>query len=214
MPADPTVPESEECSLSRRFEAHEAAHLRSLVEAVIFASPEPVTLRQLARALRESEEDIQHLIEEIIAEHEKPQHGVFVRSVRGGYQMGTKPEHHEDLKELLRGLRPRAPLSLRALQTLAIIAYKQPVSAPEIQPIRRVEGAGVLQTLLKRKLIAPAGRKNDGGHALLYKTTRQFLIDFGLKDLNDLPALEEFAELRDQYERLNFRDEQEIPVQS
>jgi segregation and condensation protein B len=125
----------------------------------------------LARALGEPAERIQALLGEIRAEHEKPEHGVFVRYVRGGYQMRTKPEHHEDLQELLRELRPRAPLSLPALQTLAIIAYKQPVSAPEIQAIRRVEGAGVLQTLLKRKLIAPAGRKPGGGHALLYRTT-------------------------------------------
>jgi segregation and condensation protein B len=168
---------------------------------VLFASPEPVTVRQLARALRAPEEHIQRLIEQILAEHEKPEHGVFVRLVRGGYQMRTKPEHHEDLKELLRELRPRAPLSTPALQTLAIIAHKQPISAPDIQAIRRVEGAGVLQTLLKRKLIAPAGRKEDGGHALLYQTTRQFLIDFGLKGLGELPALEEFAELRELYER-------------
>lgn len=96
-------------------------------------------------------------------------------------------------------MRPRAPLSLPALQTLAIIAYKQPISAPEIQAIRRVEGAGVLATLLKRKLIAPAGCQNETGHALLYKTTSLFLKDFGLKGLRDLPALEEFGELREVY---------------
>jgi segregation and condensation protein B len=190
---DPAATEREESSLSRLFEEHAAVRLRSLLEAVLFASPEPVTLRQLAQALREPEEHLQRLIDDLAASYEKPEHGVFIRSVRGGYQMAAKPEHHEDLKELLRGLRPRAPLSLPALQILAIIAYKQPVSAPEIQAIRRVEGAGVLQTLLKRRLIAPAGYKDDGGHALLYKTTRQFLIDFGLKDLKELPALEEFA---------------------
>ena len=162
-----------------------------------------MSVRPLARALGEPAERIQALLGEIRAEHEKPEHGVFVRYVRGGYQMRTKPEHHEDLQELLRELRPRAPLSLPALQTLAIIAYKQPVSAPEIQAIRRVEDAGVLQTLLKRKLIAPAGRKPGGGHALLYQTTPQFLIDFGLKDLSELPALEEFGELRELYERID-----------
>lgn len=188
---------SEPEDLARSFAEQEHRQLRALIEAALFASPEPVTVAQLARALEETEEAVERWIEEITQEHEKPEHGVFIRKIGGGYQMRTKPEHHEGLKEVLRGLRPRAPLSLPALQTLAIIAYKQPISAPQIQSIRRVEGAGVLATLLKRKLIAPAGRKNDTGHALLYKTTSLFLKDFGLKDLKDLPALEEFAELRE-----------------
>ena len=183
--------------LAQQFEEHETQRLRSLLEAVIFASPEPVTVRQLAAALQESEERIQGLMEQAEAAFQRPEHGVYLHKAGSGYRMGTKPQHHDDLKEILRGLRPRAPLSLPALQTLAIIAYKQPVSAPEIQAIRRVEGAGVLATLLKRKLIAPAGRKNDTGHALLYRTTSLFLRDFGLKDVKDLPTLEEFAELRE-----------------
>jgi segregation and condensation protein B len=129
-------------------------------------------------------------------DYSQPEHGIFVRSVRGGYQMATKLEHAADLNELLRGLRARAPLSRPALETLAIIAYKQPISAPQIQAIRRVEGAGVLQTLLKRKLIAPSGRRKDERHALLYKTTDLFLKDFGFQSLKDLPALEEFAEVK------------------
>ncbi len=128
-----------------------------------------------------------------MADYRKPEHGIFVRPVRGGYQMATKPEHGADLSALLRGLRPRTPLSRPALETLAIIAYKQPISAPQIQAIRRVEGAGVLQTLLKRKLIATSGRGQDERHALLYKTTDLFLKDFGFQSLKDLPALKEFA---------------------
>ncbi len=186
---------SEGEDLARSFAEHEHQRLRSLMEAVLFASPEPVTVGQLARALEEPDELVERWIQEMVAEHEKPEHGVVIRKIGSGYQMRTKPEHHEGLKEVLRGLRPRAPLSLPALQTLAIIAYKQPISAPQIQSIRRVEGAGVLATLLKRKLIAPAGRKNDTGHALLYKTTSLFLKDFGLNDLKNLPALEEFAEV-------------------
>lgn len=183
--------------LARSFEEHEQHRLRSLVEAALFASPEPVTVPRLARALTESEESVERWIQDIGADYEKPNHGVFIRKVGNGYTMRTKPEHHEGLKELLRGLRPRAPLSLPALNTLAIVAYKQPISAPEIQAIRRVEGAGVLATLLRRKLIAPAGRKQNGGHALLYKTTSLFLKDFGLQTLKDLPALDKFAELGD-----------------
>jgi segregation and condensation protein B len=121
------------------------------------------------------------------------------------------PRFGEDWRDLPRGVRPPAPLSMAALQTLAIVADKQPVSAPEIHAIRRVEAPGVLRTLLKRKLIAPAGHKNDAGRALLYKTTRQFLIDFGLKDLKELPALEEFAELRERYER-NLSPHTSVPT--
>jgi segregation and condensation protein B len=182
--------------LGKVFEERAARHLRALIEAALFASPEPVTVIQLARALGEPEAEIQGLLEELIADYSKPEHGIFVRPVRGGYQMATKSEYAADLSELMRGLRPRTPLSRPALETLAIIAYKQPISATEIQGIRRVEGAGVLQTLLKRKLIAPSGRRKDERHALLYKTTELFLKDFGFQSLKDLPALKEFAELK------------------
>lgn len=185
-------------SLAAAFERHEGLRLLSLLEAAIFASPEPVTVRQLARALREPDERIQELLATLQAEYNHPGRGLFIRYTRGGYQMSTKPEHAAALQEVLRGLRPRAPLSMAALQTLAIIAYKQPISAPEIQAIRGVEGAGVLATLLKRKLIAPAGYQPEG-RALRYKTTPQFLRDFGLKDLKDLPSLPELAELRQVY---------------
>jgi segregation and condensation protein B len=191
------MPAGEE-SFAEQFERHEGLRLQSLVEAAIFASPEPVTVRQLARALQEPEESVQQLIDTLTAEYKGAGHGVCIRYTRGGYQMSTKPEYGEALHDLLRGLRPRAPLSMAALQTLAIIAYRQPISAPEIQAIRRVEGAGVLDTLLKRKLIAPAGYKPEA-RALLYKTTPQFLRDFGLKDLKELSALPELGELRERY---------------
>lgn len=151
---------------------------------------------QLARALDESAEDVRRLLNQVIADCERPERGVFLRQIGTRYQMATKPEHHEFLQELRRGLRPPAPLSLPALETLAIIAYKQPISAPEIQAIRRVAGAGVLTTLLKHKLIATAGRKRDGKGALLYRTTELFLRDFGLQTLKDLRSLECFTEIR------------------
>ena len=190
------MPPPPEASLAR-FDSR----LPPLIEAVVLASPEPVTVPDLARALRAEEWEVRLAIDSLHADYARPEHGLFLRYVRGGYQFATKPALSEDLRELLRGVRPPAPLSMAALQTLAIVAYKQPVSAPEIHAIRRVEAPGVLRTLLKRKLIAPAGHKNATGHALLYKTTRQFLIDFGLKDLKELPALAEFAELRERYER-------------
>jgi segregation and condensation protein B len=193
-PTEPPHHSEDEQALALLFDLHEQQRLCALIEAAVFAAPEPVTARQLARALEEAEEHIELLLDQIIAEHEKPEHGIFLRKTGAGYQMSTKPEHHAALQEVLRGLRPRSPLSLPALETLAIVAYKQPISAPEIQAIRRVEGAGVLQTLLKRKLIAPACRKKDAGNALLYRTTALFLKDFGLKDLDDLPDLQEFRE--------------------
>jgi segregation and condensation protein B len=178
------------------FEQHERRRLRSLLEAAIFASPEPVTVPALARALQESEALIRALLHEITEHFEQPEHGLLVHRTATGYRLGTKPVHHAELKEMLRHLRPRPPLSAQSLQTLAIIAYKQPVSASQIQAIRGVEGAGVLATLRKHKLIRLAGRSKHGGHALLYQTTELFLKDFGLQSLKDLPALEKFAEIR------------------
>src|SRR5215469_3312554 len=110
--------------------------------------------------------------------------------------MATKPEHHDAVRTFVKRLKPPLKISLRALETLAVIAYKQPVTAPEIMEIRGVQGAGVLKTLLDRKLIAGAGRKNVIGKPILYKTTKEFLIQFGLKDLSELPSLKEFEEIR------------------
>ena len=187
-------PDGEE-DLAQQFEEHETQRLRSLLEAVLFASSEPLTVRHLAAALEESEEHIQEILAQTEAAFKKPEHGIYLHRSGAGYRLGTKLQHQGNLNEILRGLRPRAPLSLPALQTLAIIAYKQPVSAPEIQAIRRVEGAGVLETLLRRKLILPAGHKRDGRHAVLYRTTDLFLKDFGLQSLDDLPSLHQFGEL-------------------
>lgn len=175
--------------------------LQALIEAILFASSQPVTVRQLVRAVGQPEDSIRQAMERIRADHNRPEHGIFLRETRGGYQLGAKPELDPTLREALRGVRPQSPLSRPALETLAIIAYKQPISAPEIQRIRRVEGAGVLGTLLKRKLIAPAGHKPDG-RAQLYRTTSQFVADFGLRSLHELPSLPEFKELRQQYEGL------------
>ena len=139
---------------------------------------------------------MERLLDELVAEFDKPEHGLAIREVAGGYKMATKAEHHEAVRAFVKSLKPPLKLSLPALETLAVIAYKQPVTTPEIMEIRGVQGAGVLKTLLDRKLIAAAGRKNVIGKPILYKTTKEFLMQFGLKDLSELPTLKEFEEIR------------------
>ena len=138
---------------------------------------------------------VKHLLDELAVEYARADHGLSVREVAGGYKMATKPEHHEAVRAFVKKLTPPLKLSPAALETLAVVAYKQPVTAPEIMEVRGVQGAGVLKTLLDRKLIAEAGRKKVVGQPILYKTTKDFLVQFGLKDLSELPTLKEFEEL-------------------
>src|ERR1019366_3944457 len=138
---------------------------------------------------------VKRLLDELVTEFAAPGHGLSIREVAGGYKMATKAEHHEAVRAFVKKLTPPLKLSLAALETLAVIAYKQPVTTPEIMEIRGVQGAGVLKTLLDRKLIAEAGRKDVVGRPLTYKTTKEFLVQFGLKDLKELPTLKEFEEL-------------------
>ena len=177
-------------------EALEDAGLLAVLEAVIYVTEEPLSVTQIATALNQEPDRIRELLDRLVAEFDKPEHGVCIREVAGGYKMATKPEHHEAVRSFVKSLKPPLKLSLPALETLAVIAYKQPVTAPEIMEIRGVQGAGVLKTLLDRKLIAVAGRKNVIGKPMLYKTTKEFLIQFGLKDLAELPSLKEFEEIR------------------
>jgi len=174
----------------------EDAQLRAVLEAIIYVAEEPLTLAQISAALREPSERIRAILDQLAAEFDKPEHGITIREVAGGYKMATKPEHHEGVRSFVKSLKPPLKLSLPALETLAVIAYKQPVTAPEIMEIRGVQGAGVLKTLLDRKLIAVAGRKNVIGKPILYRTTKDFLIQFGLRDLSELPSLKEFEEIR------------------
>jgi segregation and condensation protein B len=174
----------------------EDARLKALLEAVVYVTEEPLSLEQLASGVAQPRERVQALLDHLVAEYDKPEHGLTIRVVAGGYKMATKPEHHESVRSFVKSLKPPLKLSLPALETLAVVAYKQPVTAPEIMEIRGVQGAGVLKTLLDRKLIAVAGRKNVIGKPILYKTTKDFLIQFGLKDLSELPSLKEFEEIR------------------
>jgi segregation and condensation protein B len=134
-------------------------------------------------------------LEELVAEFNREDHGIEIRQVAGGYRMSTKPEHHDVVRAFSRSLKPPIRLSLQALETLAVIAYKQPVTVPEISDIRGVDASGVIGTLLERKMITTAGRKAVVGRPMLYKTTKDFLLRFGLKDLSELPSLEEFEKL-------------------
>jgi segregation and condensation protein B len=173
----------------------ERDRLKAIVEAAIYVTDEPLTADQIAGALGRTLDEIRPVLEELAADYARPGRGLSIREVAGGYKMATKPEHHEDIRQFVKNLKPPLKLSLPALETLAVIAYKQPVTAPEIMEIRGVQGAGVLKTLLDRKLIATAGRKNVIGKPILYKTTKDFLVQFGLKDLSELPTLKEFEEL-------------------
>jgi segregation and condensation protein B len=172
-----------------------ATELKAIVEAVIYVTDEPLSADQIATALQQPAATVGRILEELAAEYSQPGHGLTIREVAGGYKMSTKPEHHEAVRAFVRNLKPPLRLSLPALETLALIAYKQPITAPEIMEVRGVQGAGVLKTLLDRRLIATAGRKTVVGKPILYKTTKDFLVQFGLKDLSELPTLKEFEEL-------------------
>ncbi len=186
----------------------EEARKLAVLEAIVYVTDEPLTAVQMAGVMGEPVELIRRLLDKLVSEYERPEHGLAVRELAGGYKMATKPEHHEAVRAFVKNLNPPMKLSLAALETLAVIAYKQPLTAPEIMEIRGVQGAGVLKTLLDRKLITTAGRKNVVGKPILYKTTKEFLVQFGLKDLYELPSLKEFEELR----RLAFQDVDEPAV--
>jgi segregation and condensation protein B len=144
------------------------------------------------RAIREY---LRRELDALTAELEAGDRGVEIREIAGGYRMATKPEYHDAIRSFVKSLKPPMKLSLQALETLAVVAYKQPVTGPEISEIRGVESAGVLGSLLSRKLITTAGRKQVIGRPILYKTTKEFLLRFGLKDLNELPSIEEFEKM-------------------
>jgi segregation and condensation protein B len=174
--------------------------LKSKIEAIIYAAEEPVTLDQItdlvaAETGEEPKRVVKSTIDELIEDYAREDRGMEIRHVANGFRMATKPEHHDAVRAFAKSLKPPIRLSLPALETLAVIAYKQPVTAPEIGEIRGVDASGVLGTLIDRKLITTAGRKDVIGRPILYKTTKEFLLRFGLNDLNELPSMEEFEKL-------------------
>jgi segregation and condensation protein B len=182
--------------------------LKSRIEAIIYAAETPVTTDQIFDLVKEAvilEQDgadeaaaksrVRSVLEELVADYGSAEHGIEIRQVAGGYRMSTKPEQHDVVRAYAKSLKPPIRLSLPALETLAVIAYKQPVTVPEISEIRGVDSGGVIATLLDRKLITTAGRKAVIGRPILYKTTKDFLMRFGLKDVHELPSMEEFEKL-------------------
>src|SRR6202790_4469639 len=168
---------------------------KAALEAIIYAADEPATLEQLTQALGDEKLAVQSSLDELIASYAQEERGIEIRAVGGGYKMYTKPPHHEVVRRFIKSLRPPLRLSMPALETLAVIAYKQPVTAPEISEIRGVNTSGVISTLLDKKLITTAGRKEVMGRPILYKTSKEFLMRFGLSDLEELPSLKEFEAL-------------------
>jgi segregation and condensation protein B len=177
---------------------HAEAHLGAVENGQAELTAAPASKRASEKAKSEKAELrslLRPILEELVAEFNKEDHGIEIRQVAGGYRMSTKPEHHDVVRAFSKSLKPPVRLSLQALETLAVIAYKQPVTVPEISDIRGVDCSGVIGTLMDRKLITTAGRKAVVGRPMLYKTTKDFLLRFGLKDVGDLPSIEEFEKL-------------------
>lgn len=172
-----------------------SAALKAIVEAAIYITDEPLTAEQIALAIEQPLPRVKEILAQLVSKYNAPDSGLSVRELAGGYKISTKPEFHEPIRRFVKNLQPPLKLSLPALETLAVVAYKQPITGPEILEIRGVQGAGVLKTLLDRKLIATAGRKNVLGKPMMYKTTREFLVQFGLNSVAELPTLKEFEEL-------------------
>jgi segregation and condensation protein B len=171
-------------------------NLSALLEAIIYVSVEPVTIGAIHKALPDAtREEIEECCRHLMDVYQGSGHGIELREVAEGLRFSTKAEHHEVLKAFVQNQNPPTRLSLAALETLAVIAYKQPATLPEIQEIRGVQASGVIKTLLDKRLVMAAGRKEVLGRPILYKTTKEFLIHFGLKDLTELPSMEEFDEL-------------------
>ncbi|MBZ5572410.1 MAG: SMC-Scp complex subunit ScpB [Acidobacteriia bacterium] len=181
--------------------------LKAKLEAIIYAAETPITLDQMVPLVREAvahdgatdegeiRSRVRAALEELVADYGAADHGIEIRQIAGGHRMSTKPEHHDVVRAFAKGLKPPIRLSMPALETLAVIAYKQPVTVPEITDIRGVDCSGVIATLLDRKLVTTAGRKAVIGRPILYKTTKEFLLRFGLKDVSELPSMEEFEKL-------------------
>ena len=181
-------------------------------EAPAAAQPEEKDEKKIAREAKEKERRLRDyfrtILDQLIADYATSDRGLEIREVAGGYRLATKPEYHDAVRGFVKSLKPPLKLSLQALETLAVVAYKQPVTAPEISEIRGVDSGGVLGSLMARKLITTAGRKQVIGRPILYKTTKDLLLRFGLKDINELPSIEEFEKMAGE-----LAEQEEIPME-
>jgi segregation and condensation protein B len=169
--------------------------IKAAIESIIYAADEPATLDQIANALCVEKTVARAALDLLVASYQTDERGIEVRKVAGGWKVYTKPQHHDVVRKFIKGLQPPLRLTMPALETLAVIAYKQPVTVPEINEIRGVHVGGVIKTLLEKRLITTAGRKEVIGRPILYRTSKQFMMRFGLSDLDELPSLKEFEQL-------------------
>jgi segregation and condensation protein B len=169
--------------------------IQASLEAIIYAADEPATLDQIAKALGVEKAEARAALDLLVAAYQTEDRGIEVRKVAGGWKFYTKAQHHDAVRKFIKSLQPPLRLTMPALETLAVIAYKQPATIPEINEIRGVNVGGVIKTLLEKRLISTAGRKEVIGRPILYRTSKQFLMRFGLSDLDELPSLKEFEAL-------------------
>jgi len=176
------------------YQVQSSAERLGIIEALIFVSEEPISAKTIAELLREGRSVVDEALAELSKEFNGRNGGLQLREVAGGWQFATRPEYHEHVRAFLRS-RPSAKLSIASLETLAVIAYKQPVTVPEILEIRGVQYPSSIKTLLDKKLIVAKGRKDTVGRPMMYGTSKEFLMQFGLKDLSELPSMEDFQDL-------------------
>ena len=189
----------------------DAAEATTTAETISAESPDKALAAAQKLAARRLRDYLRSILDQLIADYASSDRGLEIREVAGGYRLATKPEYHDAVRGFVKSLKPPLRLTLQALETLAVIAYKQPVTAPEISEIRGVDTSGVLGSLLTRKLIATAGRKQVIGRPILYKTTKDFLLRFGLKDISELPSIEEFEKMAGE---LNDAVQEEIDMEA
>ncbi len=171
------------------------AELKPVIEALLFVAEEPLQFKQICKVLGHvSEDDVKDALDDLVAEYDERESGLEIREIAGGWRISTRPQNHEFIRKYLKS-RPSARLSLPALETLAVIAYKQPITVPEILEIRGVTSSSAIKTLLEKRLIVIKGRKETVGRPMMYGTSKEFLIQFGLKDLSELPSMEDFEDL-------------------
>lgn len=196
------IAEAEQASTSVTEEADDVAlsspqsqtERAAVIEALIFVSDEPLTAKTIAEVLKEDKEVVNETLSALAREFNARNGGLQLREVAGGWQFATRPEFHEHIRAFLK-TRPSAKLTIASLETLAVIAYRQPVTVPEILEIRGVQSPSAIKTLLDKKLIVAKGRKETVGRPMMYGTSKEFLLQFGLKDLSELPSVEDFHDL-------------------